>query len=196
MTIKQKQCLLAYLGYYVGTIDSKWGTLSRVATAAFQKDYGLDVDGEFGPLTEKKILSVIATGEAPKKEEPVVAGLDWDKIQYFKRKEFACKCGKCGGFPVEPDPELVNILVKIRAYFGKPVHVNSGIRCATHNANVGGATQSQHLKGTAADIVVEGVAPERVATYAETLLPKTGGIGRYSTFTHVDVRKNRSRWNG
>jgi peptidoglycan hydrolase-like protein with peptidoglycan-binding domain len=194
MTIKQKQHLLAYLGYYVGKIDGAWGTLSRVATTAFQKDYGLATDGEFGPLTEKKILSVIATGEAPKKEEPV--GLNWDEIKYFKRREFACKCGRCGGFPVEPDPELLNVLVKIREHFGKPVHVNSGIRCATHNTNVGGATQSQHLRGTAADITVEGVEPHRVATYAETLLPKTGGIGRYNTFTHVDVRKNRSRWNG
>lgn len=197
MTIKQKQCLLAYLGYYVAEIDSKWGTLSRVATAAFQKDYGLTADGDFGPLTEKKILAVVAGGVAPapkKKEEPTK--FDWDKVPYFQRREFACKCGKCGGFPVEPDPELVNILVKIRAYFGKPVHVNSGIRCAAHNENVGGATQSQHLKGTAADITVDGVEPSRVATYAETLLPKTGGIGRYATFTHIDTRKNRSRWNG
>ena len=111
MTIKQKQCLLAYLGYYVGNIDGKWGTLSKTATAAFQKDYGLTADGEFGSATEKKILSVIATGEAPvKKETP--SGVDWDNIQYFKRREFACKCGKCGGFPVEPDPELIEILVK------------------------------------------------------------------------------------
>lgn len=194
MTIKQKQCLLAYLGYYVGDIDGKWGTLSRVATTAFQKDYGLDTDGDFGPLTEKKILSVIATGEAPKKEEPVK--FDWDKIQYFKRREFACKCGRCGGYPVEPDPELIDVLVKIREHFGKPVRVNSGIRCSQHNRNVGGASASQHLRGTAADITVEGVAPAKVADYAETLLPRSGGIGRYNTFTHVDVRKNKSRWNG
>lgn len=196
MTVKQRQCLLAYLGYYVGNVDGKWGTLSRVAAEAFQKDFGgIAVDGMCGPETEKALKHAVAYGFL-KKEEPVVVGLDWDKIQYFKRREFACKCGKCGGFPVEPDEELVEVLVKIRTYFGKPVHVNSGIRCATHNANVGGATQSQHLKGTAADITVEGVEPSRVATYAETLLPKTGGIGRYSTFTHVDVRKNRSRWNG
>lgn len=196
MTIKQKQALLLYLGYYVGDIDGKWGTLSRTACKAFQKDFGgIAVDGECGPETEKALKHAISYGFL-RKEEPVVAGLDWDKIQYFKRKEFACKCGKCGGFPVEPDPALLEILVKIRAYFGKPVHINSGIRCAAHNADVGGATASQHLKGTAADISVEGVTPERVAIYAETLLPKTGGIGRYKTFTHVDVRKNRSRWNG
>lgn len=196
MTIKQKQHLLAYLGYYNGKIDGIWGNQSRDATILFQDDYALAVDGVFGPATEKKIRAVIATGEAPKKSEPV--GLNWDEIKYFKRREFACKCGKCGGFPVEPDPELVKLLEKIRAYFGKPVRINSGVRCAAHNSSaaVGGAKNSQHLHGTAADIVVDGVTPERVALYAETLLPKTGGIGRYKTFTHIDTRKNRSRWNG
>ena len=194
MTIKQKQCLLAYLGYYVGNIDGKWGTLSKTATTAFQKDFGsIAVDGDCGPETEKALKHAIAYG-LPKKEEPV--GLDWSKIQNFERREFACKCGKCGGFPVEPDKELVDVLVKIRTHFGKPVLVNSGIRCATHNANVGGVKNSQHVLGTAADIVVTGVEPSRVATYAETLLPNSGGIGRYNTFIHIDVRKNKSRWNG
>ena len=45
MTIKQRQHLLAYLGYYVGNIDGQWGTLSKTATVAFQKDFGLTADG-------------------------------------------------------------------------------------------------------------------------------------------------------
>ena len=49
------------------------------------------------------------------------------------------------------------------------------------------------LYGLAADIVV---TAGKVADYAETLLPNTGGIGRYKGFTHVDVRKKKSRWNG
>ena len=48
----------------------------------------------------------------------------------------------------------------------------------------------------AADIKVAGVAPADVADYAETLLPGTGGIGRYSTFTHIDVRPDKARWRG
>lgn len=194
MTDKQKQHLLAYLGYYVGKIDGKFGTLSKIACKSFQKDFGgLAVDGVCGTQTEKALKHAIAYGFL--KKEPVKKDF-WDDVKYFKRSEFKCKCGKCGGFPVEPDENLVKILEKIRAYFGKPVTINSGVRCATHNKNVGGATASQHLKGTAADIAVEGVAPSRVATYAETLMPKTGGIGRYNTFTHIDVRKVKARWNG
>lgn len=192
MTVKQKQCLLYYLGYYIGNVDGKWGTLSRTATKAFQADYGLSATGDCDATTEKALKHAVTYG-MPVKEKPVDF---WNEIKYFKRNEFRCKCGKCGGFPVEPSEELVLILEKIRKYFGKPVIVNSGIRCATHNANVGGATASQHLKGTAADIVVKDVPPERVAKYAETLLPKTGGIGRYKTFTHIDVRSVKSRWNG
>ena len=34
-----------------------------------------------------------------------------------------------------------------------------------------------------------------VADYAETLLTE-GGIGIYNTFTHIDVRSVKSRWQG
>jgi uncharacterized protein YcbK (DUF882 family) len=46
----------------------------------------------------------------------------------------------------------------------------------------------------AADIKVKGIAPEKVAAYAEKLLPGTGGIGVYDTFVHVDVRSTKARW--
>ena len=87
------------------------------------------------------------------------------------------------------------VLQKIRAHFGKAVIINSAYRTTAHNKKVGGTSNSQHLYGTAADIKVSGVAPKLVADYAETLLPNTGGICRYSSFTHVDVRKEKARWN-
>ena len=111
----------------------------------------------------------------------------------FKVKEFACKDGSD---PVFISKELVDVLQKIRSHFGKPVNINSAYRTATYNKKVGGATYSQHLYGTAADIVVTGVEPKKVAAYAETLMPNSGGIGIYSNFTHIDVRVKKSRWNG
>lgn len=111
----------------------------------------------------------------------------------FKVREFACKDGSD---PIFIAPELVDILQKIRNHFGKAVTINSAYRTAAYNKKVGGATYSQHCYGTAADIVVKGVAPKTVAAYAETLLPNKGGIGIYPTFTHIDVRKVKSRWNG
>lgn len=113
----------------------------------------------------------------------------------FRVREFACKDGSD---PIFIDDELVTVLQQIRDHFGKAVTITSAFRTANYNASkkVGGAKYSQHLYGKAADIKVSGVAASVVADFAETLLPSTGGIGRYSTFTHVDVRKVKSRWNG
>lgn len=111
----------------------------------------------------------------------------------FKVKEFACTDGSD---PIFIAPKLITVLQKIRTHFGKPVTINSAYRTVSKNKAVGGATYSQHLYGTAADIVVKDVAPKTVAAYAEKLLPNTGGIGIYNTFVHVDVRATKSRWNG
>lgn len=95
------------------------------------------------------------------------------------------------------DPDLLELLEKVRTHFGdKPVTINSGYRCPTHNANIGGATNSQHLYGTAADIVVDGnkVLPSAVYAYLDPF--HNGGLGSYDTFTHVDVRGSRARWSG
>ena len=113
--------------------------------------------------------------------------------EHFKVREFFCRDGSD---PVFIDTELVEILEKIRTKFGKPVTINSGYRTEAKNKAAGGAAYSQHKYGLAADITVSGVPPAKVAAYAETLLPNTGGIGIYKTFTHIDVRKVKSRWNG
>lgn len=111
----------------------------------------------------------------------------------FRVKEFACSDGSD---PIFIDSELVDVLQKIRAHFGKAVTITSAYRTPTHNKNVGGTTYSQHLYGKAADIKVSGVTPEKVVAYAEKILPDKGGIGIYNTFTHIDVRGSKSRWIG
>lgn len=47
---------------------------------------------------------------------------------------------------------IVNVLDPIRTLYGKPVYVNSGFRSETLNKVVGGARNSQHMEGKAADI--------------------------------------------
>lgn len=111
----------------------------------------------------------------------------------FRVREFACTDGSD---PIFIDSELVNVLQKIRNHFGKSVTITSAYRTPGKNKAVGGQVYSQHLYGRAADIKVKGVAPKKVAAYAETLLKNRGGIGTYSTFTHIDTRSTKARWKG
>lgn len=111
----------------------------------------------------------------------------------FRVREFACSDGSD---PIFIDSELVSVLQKIRTHFGKSVTITSAYRTPTHNKAVGGVAHSQHLYGKAADIKVDGISPQKVATYAETILTNKGGIGIYSSFTHIDVRGTCSRWKG
>jgi len=113
--------------------------------------------------------------------------------EHFSDSEFACHCG-CGLHEVSP--ELITVLEGLRSHFGVPVSINSGRRCPSHNQAVGGVPDSQHVQGIAADIVVRGRTPALVADYLERKYPGTYGIGRYSGFTHIDVRPVAQRWRG
>jgi len=111
----------------------------------------------------------------------------------FNRSEFKCQCGKCNQNTV--DARLITVLERLRVEFkGKPIKINSGNRCANHNKSVGGRANSYHLVSKAADIVVQGVESFEVYTMLNEMYPSSLGLGRYKTFTHVDVRNSKARW--
>ena len=112
-----------------------------------------------------------------------------DISAHFNRAEFACKCG-CGKNTI--DAGVVAALENVRTYFDTPVNIISANRCKTHNEAVGGAPSSQHLLSRAADIQVVGVEPSDVYIYLDSR--HEGGLGGYSTFTHVDTRNMKARW--
>ena len=91
---------------------------------------------------------------------------------HFTVKEFACSDGSD---EVKVDSALIDYLQQIRDHFGKSVRITSGYRSPTYNAKVGGVKNSYHMKGMAADIVIDGVKSKEVAQYAETI--GCGGIG-------------------
>jgi uncharacterized protein YcbK (DUF882 family) len=108
--------------------------------------------------------------------------------KHFNREEFACKCG-CGLDTVDVD--LLKVLEIVREHFGKPVIINSACRCADHNKSIGGASKSYHVKCQAADIVVKDVPSSQVQEFLQEWI---GGLGCYSTFTHIDVGPERRWW--
>lgn len=73
---------------------------------------------------------------------------------------------------------------------GRPLLIVSGYRDPAHNAEVGGATHSQHLRGAAADI------PIGYATVAQAEAAGFVGIGNKGPYAiHVDVREGPpARW--
>lgn len=96
--------------------------------------------------------------------------------EHFAENEFACRC--CGQLPVTGiSMALLLGLERLRLHIGRPINISSGYRCPDHNRAVGGVWNSQHVKGTAADIYVDGMG---VRTYVD------GG------FVHVDMREGGS----
>lgn len=116
-----------------------------------------------------------------------------DLTKNFSRAEFACKC--CGKIVVEP--RLVEALQRLRDLANMPIRVISGYRCKEHNTKVGGAKNSYHTKGVAADIVIDDLSVAQMYRLAEEIEEfHNGGIGAYPDdgFIHVDVRDGRARW--
>lgn len=186
MTRKQKQALLSYLGAYDGPLDGIWGDKSRQATIDFQRAYMDSVDGIFGEATEKRILEVVASGEKPRVQIAAVSDW-WQAVKYFSRSEFRCPCGRCGGFPVEPEERLVRLADMVREHFGAPVIVSSGVRCQAHNDELPGSVPtSYHVRGKAMDFCVRGVPGATLLAYVKTL-PVHYAYQIDDSFVHMDV---------
>lgn len=214
MTNKQRQHLLAYLGYYKMNVDGDWGSGSREACKAFQRDLGLTVDGYGGPDTDRALKYAVYNDlEKPESisdfdddvtdfyvgDKDTLTGTFWDESEFFDREEFRCQCkGKyCNGFPVEPEEELVRVCNEIRRRLGVPVSIvdsgGSGVRCPRHNAAVGGVGNSNHLYGRAADLH-SSKHPLEMYRVAEEVLGDSGELGLYDWGIHVGVNCTYSRF--
>lgn len=91
---------------------------------------------------------------------------------------------------------LADYLENVRELFGNStILINSGYRPPTVNKAVGGASNSQHLYGAAADITVGGFRPHDVYTRLNSWHGDKGGLGDSQYFTHIDLRGYRARWN-
>ena len=72
---------------------------------------------------------------------------------HFSDSEIACKC--CGSGADLVSPILLEMLEQLRSDCGNiPLTLNCVYRCPSHNAEVGGVPNSQHVLGEAADIAV------------------------------------------
>jgi zinc D-Ala-D-Ala carboxypeptidase len=117
------------------------------ALKTFQGGYNLGawlgIDGACGPATS----AALARSDSNRAHGLGTASA------HFSWTEFKCTCG--GGYGgcrvILVRRELLQSVEKYRAKVG-PVSVASGYRCPTRNAKVGGASNSQHMYGTAIDV--------------------------------------------
>lgn len=120
------------------------------------------------------------------------------KSKFFHVEEWSSSHPLATPYPEEWIEErwrpLAEMLDRIRLAIGSAIKVtpNGGYRAPEHNRAIGGAQDSQHAQGRAADIV----APGRTAAelyrvilrlYEGGALPELSGLGVYDGFVHVDV---------
>jgi hypothetical protein len=133
----------------------------------------------------------------------IPADVEGVRVVDFKPSEWACRdkakgltgtyndlpyCN--GGIGKGIDPVLIKGLQLFRNHINKPVNITSGYRCPAYNKYVGGASRSQHLYGTAADIMVYGMTSEDMMRIIEAMDIFTGrGLYPGRGFIHVDTRR-------
>ena len=117
----------------------------------------------------------------------------------FNLEEFECKCGCI--MPEYVKENIITLADNLQVLRNKvgALRLTNAYRCPSHNSEVGGAKNSQHLLGKAGDVKSKSLEPSEIADITEDLMNSEkiveGGVGRYNTFTHIDIRGIIARWN-
>ena len=103
------------------------------------------------------------------------------------------------GREIVPTPEqLANlqrlaelVLEPLRIQLGRPVVISSGLRPAWLNEQIGGAKNSAHLTGRAADITTIGMTPDTLARFIRNHgFPVDQVIVEFGRWVHVAVAED------
>lgn len=115
----------------------------------------------------------------------------WDAERWpnFTAREVACR----GSGEYFHDPGSFDALQALRRVVNAPIQLNSAHRSALHNARVGGAPLSAHLR-FAADVALDGHDPAQLFRAARSA--GFTSFGFYSRFLHMDRRPTARRWFG
>lgn len=160
-------------------VDGIFGPATEAALKRFQRAYGLTASGQVDAPTQQA-LDALA--------DPDGSTAHFDFAEFHSKDGAGFGGGKVGSSTVQENVRrLMYKLEAVRKKAGDaPITINSGFRSIAHNSNVGGASNSQHMYGIAADIVISGTSVGQAIGHAQT--SGFSGIIRYGTFTHVDSR--------
>ena len=136
-------------------IDGIIGNDTVACLTRYQTAVGLTADGIMGVETYRKLFNDPSYGAATTTRN--TGGIS----SHFNKTEFRCGCGGryCNGYNgKEVSTSLLNILEKLRSYYGRPIVITSGIRCQKYNDSLRGSIKtSAHIQGKAADIYIRGI---------------------------------------
>lgn len=177
-----------YPGYgNVLAIDGSYGPATAAAVKRFQAAYGLSADGVAGPQTFSKIYALQDNDCSP-------ANFDFSELN---RCNSTWAGGKVSAAQARENAKrtMWKLQALRHALGDQSIRVTSGFRSVSCNAAVGGATNSRHMYGHAADL---GQTPHSLCTLAKaarnhgfnTILGP-GYVG-HNDHVHLDHKSSRT----
>jgi len=128
--------------------------------------------------------------------------------EHLSYAETACHCNHGCLFGLAPGgahPSMVALFETVRAALSLerghdcPIEIISWCRCKEHNAEVGGAPHSYHLKGMAVDTLPpDGMTTDEWYDWLDRFVGKAGGVISYidKNIVHFDCRGTDYRKDG
>jgi hypothetical protein len=164
------------------------------------------------PLSESLMPEPTAPEKpAPKKKKATGAKADFQRlldeagVRYFTADEVFFRGARDVRLQLNTDPPralwpsllaVTRVADEARHRLGRPLRINSAYRSPAYNRAIGGASASIHMKGGALDLSGSPATLHRILTEMRREGLFRGGIGRYKTFVHVDVRGKNADWQG
>jgi hypothetical protein len=131
--------------------------------------------------------------------------LDEHGVRYFDADEVFFRGARDAKLQLNTDPPrslwpsllaVTKVADEARHRLGKPLRINSAYRSPAYNRAISGASASIHVRGGALDLSGSPATLHKILTQMRAEGLFRGGIGRYKTFCHVDVRGKNADWQG